>query len=335
MEPQSTFAEPNHLPKSDRIRQWPSTRIYCGAAVMLTPDSGRRLQRRSRDSHEEEQQSTGKTRAGHSLFPNILSERSPTTGAVAVGWDREPTPPSIMAPLSAPHAFKRTSASTVPNFVALSLDRRLDICYPTTQELGWSYSAEDRDLDSEIVACVKEQINVQGALDALHMLQRPRSRRSSGETTPDSLTPTSETRSQAATLRAAARSPTPHGASLAEWEVQRRHQHAERLLSASCRASNRAARKMLAMAANEQLRTSALPERAPMHPLPPMAAPPADASLVVPAAVPDAAHDQSKRHARTRLDGEQSECLQHHMRTPFACLLLALHDALGCRGALS
>ena len=44
-----------------------------------------------------------------------------------------------------------------------------------------------------------------------------------------------------------------------EWEAEVRHAHASRLLTASAKASKKAARKMLAMASNEALRTSAMP----------------------------------------------------------------------------
>lgn len=215
-----------------------------------------------------------------------VRSRSPTTGAVAIGWG---SPPSVQGSPGessfkrTPSSFKRTSAATVPNLLSSSptLVRRT----PTTVEALAPRSApsaappqelDEAELDACIVDCVQSAPSREEAQSALETLlhnspvaNAPSAASPRGPTRPEATTATTP---DATTVDA----PSPNSRwrarkvsseevaerhqSLSAWEAEKRHQHASRLLSASAKASKRAARKMLAMATNESLRTtSALP----------------------------------------------------------------------------
>lgn len=256
---------------------------------MLSPDSGRKL--------------TGSPKAGCSPMPNVLQERSPTTGSICVGWGHD----SDLSGGKLPSAinglprvqFKRCSnAAASMSVQGLAGARRKGLPsngasihesiqpLPTvdTTPKAFDVVSDPRSpksvmplakVDEQMVKIIGEQRQVDGAIIALATFQG---------LSPKSLSPdnsfSSKTRSSPrSSVNAEADSPpqacacillptpTDHspihspkvtseerGACAVEWDAQRRHDHASRLLHASRNASRRAAAKMLAMAANESLR---------------------------------------------------------------------------------
>ena len=216
---------------------------------------------------------------GGSPFPSILQERSPTTGALTIGW-------GINSPTSSPMAsFRRTSKPPLPNLLGASSPKFCRRAPPplsaaedvpptpsTLEALEERPSPNDiteEMIDERLVDVVRDLKDVKCSLAALQTLQNTSSpgpaaeaalvaankiHAARGPTVKDVESPTGATSSPAA---AGARWRPPLDAPpSADWEVRKRHEHASRLLDASVKASKGAARKMLAMATNEQLRTT-------------------------------------------------------------------------------
>ena len=215
------------------------------------------------------------TGGGNSPFPDALQKRTPPTGAVVVGWGK--TTPATAARVK-PTTFKRRTTAIPTSLASLAeatQHRRrmvssaagehaplpLTQVTPTTEHAMSSFSTDgddvfDRKIDEKIVKVIAEQEQMQTTINALSVLNQ-RSRRLSGESSSsDERTPECTPPSSSKAGSGAHDSPA-----LEEWEARKRHDHASRLMRASANASKAAARRMLAMATNEELRISARPRR--------------------------------------------------------------------------
>ena len=233
--------------------------------------------------------SEGGAASGNSPFPTVLQDRSPTTGALAVGWGNSPATSQHNSPSP---SFKRKNVG-MPNLVAAAAARAndgvkrgtpnvsatpstrdvIESAVPANSPVPTERAADDvdmqivdidarlADIDQQLIAVVQEQeINISETVKAVEALKHsphsPRSpmekrkRRPSGEDL-EAKSPSGDD-----VWRSPMRETQPTAAS-AEWVAQKRHAHADRLLKAAARASSRAAAsKMIAMATSERLRTS-------------------------------------------------------------------------------
>lgn len=263
---------------------------------------------------------------------------------------RMSTPPSAKPPRSAQHEVARNEA-TSPALSAASTCLR-ESTEGTSSELE-TMSEEGEPLPS--------QPSTPGA----------RARRKSREKMNERIAPNSPARQSGASSPCT--SPGPHDTSLrqlgsrpgtpeaaawrpppaapaAEWEANKRHAHASRLLSASARASRGAARKMLAMATNEQLRSQRAgePMRPPTPPSPSdryttmaMTLPPTHASLAQHSLVMalEAKREEEAAAARRALAARREQWVvaargEQMDGGPLACFLRGVHAILGCDAGL-
>jgi hypothetical protein len=212
-------------------------------------------------------------RLGCSPLPSLLLERNPATGALLVAWGHH-------------DGLIETDS--------------------TETDCDSSKSSEP---DEE--AMHNEQKQVQATLEALATLRTASTRLGNlskrREETVDAHEPTDSEISTTTTEPGPYR---PYGA-VHNWEVLRRREHSNRLQQAAAKASKGAARKMLALAANEQKRASALPERLQTVDL-------ADLHLD---AYTEMFHDETRVVAKEQ--------------PAWTCFVVGVHALLGCDGSFT
>ena len=268
--------------------------------------------------------------AGESPLPEVLQERTPPTGSTVVGWGN---PNDLKAQLaktvtSPSGTFQRRSRMVpIPNLAAAASKKpsafTAELKAPATVDELPQVSRTASTLEAlERIVDEKSQSTLE-ALERLVDERRLSAAATRASTTDDSSAGrsfASSTPSPPAHDGASASHP-PVGTLLAEWDAQRRSEHASRLQRAAGKAADKAAaRKMIAMAHHEEQHSLPGPfvqgagEPAPGR-MSPWRPPSFTEEDLNEALAPDAPSL-----------GEQ----EVQKDTPWRCLLLGVHAFLGC-----